>query len=108
MSVRKDINGMETIVKKFISAQEEEFIMKHSNNVSVKKDIFGTGLLVWFNLSVAVAKDGINKHSSVSALKALTGTVSFVSNVSMGRSGMINNTNVNAAMVLNGMVNFVL
>ena len=105
MPVKVGIDGMETIVKKFISAQEEEFIMKHFNNVFVGKDTSGMDLPVWFNLNVAVEKDGMNKSFNVSVLKALTGMVIFVFSVSMEEFGTNNNTNVSVVMELNGMDN---
>ena len=76
--VQQIIHGMETIVKKKLSAQEIEFGINNINNVSALQTIFGMDLDVWLSLIAVVEKYGILKLLNVIVPHILTGMVQNV------------------------------
>jgi hypothetical protein len=80
VNVRKVSVGMGISAKNSIPAQVEESTMKLFSIVSVRMDISGMGLPVWYNQNVAVGKDGITIFTNVNAQKVSIGTGLFVFN----------------------------
>ena len=108
VNVQQIIHGMETIVKKKLSAQEIEFGINNINNVSALQTIFGMDLDVWLSLIAVVEKYGILKLLNVIVPHILTGMVHNVFIAWMASSGMKNKINVFAEKAQTGMDNFVL
>ena len=88
VNVKKVSVGMETSAKNSIPAQVEESTMKLFSIVFVRMDIFGMGLPVWYNLNVAVGKDGTITFINVNAQKVSIGMGLFVFNAWTGKFGI--------------------